>query len=75
MNSSGVKETLRPSDGVDAKGGRTALVTRSVSGSPMGVSEGSDKEPVGNTLSVSAAELPATPVSAGGAPVSVASVA
>lgn len=75
MNSSGVKETLRSSDGVDAEGGRTSVVTGSVSDSPLGTSEYSDIGLVGNTLSLSGAELSITLVYAGGALVSVASVA
>jgi len=45
-----------------------------MSDSPMGASEGSDKGLVGNTLSVSGAELPVTLVATGGTLVSVASV-
>lgn len=46
-----------------------------MSDSPTGTSVGSDKGLVGNSLSVSEVELSATLVSAGGALVSVASVA
>lgn len=75
VNSCGVRETLWFSGGEDGEGGRTSAVTESVSDSPMGISGGSDRELVGSTLSVSRAELSVTLVQAGGALLSVASVA
>lgn len=72
MSSSGVKETLCSSDReVDREEERTSVVSGSVSDFPMGT----DKGLVGNILSVSEIELCVTLVSAGGALVSVASVA
>ena len=73
MNSSGVMETGFSSGGVDIEGGRTSGVTTSVSDSPTGANEGSDKGSMDNTLSVSGVELSAS--SAGGSLMSVASVA
>lgn len=75
MNSSGVREPRCSSDREDGEGRRTSAVTGSVSDCPMGTSGVSDKGLVGNTLSVSEVELSVTLVSAGGALVSVASVA
>lgn len=70
--SCGVKETLCSSDGdEDMEEGRTSVLSGSVSDSPTGT----DKGLVGNTLCVSETELCVSLVSAGGALVSVASVA
>lgn len=75
VNSSGVRGTLRCSGREDGDGGWTFVVIWSVSDSPVGISRGLGAALVGNTLCVSGAELSVTRVSAGGALLSVASVA
>lgn len=73
--SSGFGETLCSTDREDAEGGRTSVLSGSVSDSPMGTGGSSDKRLVGNTLSVSGIELSLSLAPAGGAVMSVASVA
>lgn len=63
------------SSGVAAGGGRTSVVTSTVSGCPMCAGDGANKRLLGNPLSVSVDELSVTLVPAVEALVSVATVA